>query len=505
MAQSTIAAIATPPGTGGVGIIKISGPEAIQATARIFCPGPVPRQIKLFPVNDPAFFSPWKIHYGHIADPSQNRVYDEVIVAVMPGPKSYTREDVVEIQAHGGSVVLEGIMSLLTRHGISVAQPGEFTRRAFLNGRIDLAQAEAVIDLINARSDAAVDLALDQAAGSLSDAIETVRTRLTRIMAAIEAVVDFPDAVEGDIDTAALSRDIAVEALAPVSSMLDAYAEGKTLREGFRVVIAGAPNVGKSSIMNRLAGADRAIVTEHPGTTRDYIETPLRSGGIPITLVDTAGLRKDPGPVEAIGIEKARRHIHEADLVLHVLDASAAVSEEDLAFFEAVHHQGALVVLNKIDLVNCNGNSGDGETHAGEAGELSFAAPASTGRARHGRVRASFTGSMAHAPVVETSAKFNVGIDTLKAYVIDKAHRCYTHKPEKPVPNFRHKALLLEARDALSLAIDNLKQETDAELVSPELVSIDLRQAYDRLGEITGSTATPDVLDDIFSRYCIGK
>ena len=508
MEQSTIAAIATPPGTGGVGIIKISGPDAIKATAQIFCPGPVPKQSKPFPVNDPSFFSPWKIHYGHIADSTQNRVYDEVIVAVMPGPRSYTREDVVEIQAHGGTVILEGIMSLLMRHGICVAQPGEFTRRAFLNGRIDLAQAEAVIDLINARCDAAVDLALDQAAGSLSGAIETVRSRLTRILAAIEAMVDFPDAVEGEVDTAALCRDIAIEALDPISSMIDAYEGGKTLREGFRVVIAGAPNVGKSSIMNRLAGTDRAIVTEHPGTTRDYIETPLPTGGIPITLVDTAGLRTDPEPVEAIGIDMARRHIHEANLVLHVLDASAAVSVEDQAFFEEIHHKAALVVLNKIDRVNKNRGTTAAETLNGRpVGDKSVAAsapapapPGPGGQALPVDLRVVLPESMARATVVATSAKYNIGLDALRTHIVDMAQRGYTHTPEKPVPNFRHKALLLEARDALSLAIDNLKQETD-----PELVSIDLRQAYDRLGEITGRTAAPDVLDDIFSRYCIGK
>ncbi len=468
MAPSTIAAIATPAGSGGVGVIKISGPEALDRVAEIFCPGRFKTEHKPAPVKDPSFFSPWKIYYGHIADFGQCRVYDEVIIAVMPAPKSYTREDVVEIQAHGGNVILESIMSLLLRNGVCVAQPGEFTRRAFLNGRIDLAQAEAVIDLINARCEAAVDIAFDQAAGSLSASIETLRSRITGILAAIEAMIDFPDAVEADMDTTGLSASVARDILAPVTALVAAYEQGKSLREGFRVVIAGAPNVGKSSIMNRLAGSDRAIVTEHPGTTRDYIETQLPSGGIPITLVDTAGLRMDPDPVEKIGIEKARRHIRESDMVLHVLDASVPISHDEQTFFEALAGKTIFIVRNKMDL----------------AEDAASALPA----------------RMAGAPVIETSAKHNTGMDLLKKRIIEIAKSRQADKPEQPMPNYRHKALLLEAREALAQAIANLDQNA-----SPELVSIDLRQAHDRLGEITGSTATPDVLDDIFSRYCIGK
>ncbi len=469
MEPTTIAAIATPAGKGGIGIIKISGPAARQRVAEIFCPGPYEKRKKPVPVNDPTFFSPWKIYYGHIADPDQCRVYDEVIVAIMPAPKSYTREDVVEIQAHGGDVILESILSLLFRKGICAAQPGEFTRRAFVNGRIDLSQAEAVIDLINARCEAAVNIAFDQAAGSLSASIEALRSRITGILATIDAMVDFPEAVEGDMDATRLSEEIARDLLGPVSALVSAYEENKTLREGVRVVIAGAPNVGKSSIMNRLAGSDRAIVTEHPGTTRDYIETVLPSGGIPITLVDTAGLRMDPDPVEKIGIEKAHSHIQNSDIVLHVLDASAPVPHDELAFFEGIRSKTLFIVANKMDLAN-------------------GAAPA-------------LPGAMAKASVVETSAKYNRGMELLKSRIVETAKSLLSRVPERPVPNYRHKALLLDAQESLEQAMANLDQDNG----SSELVSIDLRQAYDRLGEITGSTAPPDVLDDIFSRYCIGK
>ena len=469
MDHSTIAAIATPSGSGGVGIIKISGPDALNAVANIFCPGRFDKGTTPVSVKDPSFFSPWKIHYGHIVDPSENRVYDEVIVAVMPAPKSYTREDVVEIQAHGGTIILERIMSLLLHTGIRTAQPGEFTRRAFLNGRIDLAQAEAVIDLINARCDAAIDIAFEQASGSLSASIETIRSGITGLLASIEAMVDFPEAMEEEIDTGSMIHAIAGTMIHPVMDLVSAYEESRSLRDGFRVVIAGAPNVGKSSLLNRISGCERAIVTEHPGTTRDYIETLFHSGGIPITLVDTAGLRMDPDPVEKIGIEKARMHIREADLVLHVLDASRPVSDDDRSFFEQYPDKVIFIVRNKIDMAK-------------------------------GAVAPSLSPGMDRAVVLETSAKYNQGIEALKQKIAHAARQLQGSKTVKPVPNFRHKALLLEAKEALSQAIENLENHGP-----PELVSIDLRQAHDRLGEITGCTASPEVLDEIFSRYCIGK
>lgn len=469
MDQSTIAAIATPTGTGGVGIIKISGPEALTTVAGIFCPGPGSGTDVPVPVNDPLFFSPWKIHYGHIADPAHGRIHDEVIVAVMPGPHSYTREDVVEIQAHGGTVILESILSLLIAKGIRHAQPGEFTRRAFLRGRIDLAQAEAVMDLINANSEAAIDIAFQQAAGSLSASIEMIRFHITGVLATMDAMVDFPDAVEEEMDVADLSATLSNNILEPIGRLIDTYDESKAIREGLRVVIAGAPNVGKSSIMNRLTGSERAIVTEHPGTTRDFLESLIHSGGVPITLVDTAGLRSDPDPVEEIGIEKARQHINAADMVLLVLDAAVPVSREDEMFFAEFQNKSIFIVINKIDLVDDPENI-------------------------------PLPGTMIDAVVVKTSAKQNHGIEFLKKNLVDAVQRSHARTPGRPVPNFRHKALLVEARDALHQAIANVKDNP-----SPELITIDLRNAHDRLGEITGNTASPDVLDQIFTRYCIGK
>lgn len=470
MEISTIAAISTPVGSGGVGIIKISGPDSLKTIAAIFHPGKFSSEAIPTPVLDPSFFSPWRIYYGHIIDPDHHRVYDEVVVAVMPAPKSYTREDVVEIQAHGGILILENILSLVVNKGVRVAQPGEFTRRAFLNGRIDLAQAEAVIDLINARCDASVEIAFSQASGKLSSSIESIRLHIIEVLATIEAMIDFPDAVESELDPVSLLKTLSTKVLNPVLELLSTYEENKSIREGFQVVIAGAPNVGKSSLLNVLSRSDRSIVTDQPGTTRDYIETELFLDGLPITLVDTAGLRNNPDPIEKVGIQKTYQRIQEADLVLLVIDASSAVTEEENLFFKSMKMMKNLVIiLNKID---------------------------TTSEAR----RPAISLQMKSVPLIETSATCNIGIDMLKKHIANAGQTKNTIKYEKPVPNFRHKTLLLEARDSLHQAIENLENN-----LSLELVSIDLRQAHDRMGEISGSNTPPDVLDQIFNRFCIGK
>ncbi len=470
METSTIAAISTPVGSGGVGIIKISGPDSLKTIAAIFHPGKFSSDPIPVPVLDPSFFSPWRIYYGHIVDPDQQRVYDEVVVAVMPGPKSYTREDVVEVQAHGGIIILENILSLLVNKGIQIAQPGEFTRRAFLNGRIDLTQAEAVIDLINARSDASVEIAFSQASGKLSSSIEPIRLHIIEVLATIEAMIDFPDAVESELDPVSLLKTLSEKALTPVLELISSYEESKSICEGFQVVIAGSPNVGKSSLLNALSRSDRSIVTDQPGTTRDYIETELLLGGLPITLVDTAGLRNDPDPVEKVGIQKSYQRIQGADLVLLVIDASSAATKQETLFFESMKKEKNLsIVLNKIDTIS-----------AASRPEVPL--------------------HMRSVPMIETSATCNIGIDTLKNHIASASQIKNTFKPNKPVPNFRHKTLLLGAHDSLRQAIENLENN-----LSLELVSIDLRQAHDLIGEISGSHASPDVLDQIFSRFCIGK
>lgn len=467
----TIAAIATPPGKGGIGIIKISGNRALNVLAAVFAPGKRDTALKTGPVNDPAFFSPWRMHYGHILDSENNRVYDEVIVAVMAAPHSYTREDIAEIQAHGGTIVLEGILSLLFSKGVRLAEPGEFTRRAFINGRIDLAQAEAVIDIVNAKNDTAADIAFNQSAGRLSSEIDVIREVITGSLAAIEAMIDFPDDTEPDTDLLPLAQDLSRNALEPVTDLIFRHEQCRSLREGFRIVIAGPPNVGKSSLMNRLANQDRSIVTDIPGTTRDFIESDLYLKDHFITLVDTAGLRADPDPIEEIGIQKALSLVRDADLLLFLIDASDPEANTEPLFPEEMltPDKPVIMVYNKTDLTDST--------------ERLAPPPALEG-----------------FPSVDVSAKNNTGIEPLKQTIVETLRNRYPDNPGQPVPNYRHKMLLQEAKRALEQSVDHLFRNSE-----PELISLDLRLAHDRIGEITGATAPPAVLDAIFRQYCIGK
>jgi len=468
MDRSTIAAIATPAGTGGVGIIKISGPEAIRTTADIFSPGP--------PGNcPPDRFDPewssnsWRFHYGRIVDPDSGRMVDEVLLAIMRAPRSYTCEDVVEIQAHAGTAVLKAIMDLLTARGIRLAEPGEFTRRAFLNGRIDLTQAEAVIDMINARSDAAREMAASQMAGALGSEITRIRAVLSDSLAEVEALIDFPEAVDDEIDSARLSAGLSSAICRPIAELIARHDAEDVLRSGHRVVIAGGPNVGKSSLMNRLVGSERTIVSDLPGTTRDFIEATFFARGIPVILADTAGLRSDPEPLEKLGIEKTREYIEAADIILYVMDAGSPVSAEDLEMIDAIAGKRAILVINKIDL------------------------PREIRRCR-------IPGRWEGIRRVEISALYQTGLDLLTGAIADLAGNFSSGHSDRLVPNMRHRSLLDRAFQSVNGAIKGLEEG-----LSAEFISIDLRSAHDALCEITGEKIAPDLLDRIFDRYCIGK
>lgn len=466
--RSTIAAIATPTGIGGIGIVRISGPDALRVAGEIFRPGFLENGIPVRP-PEPAQFASWHMQYGQVVDPESGRPVDEVVLAVMRAPASYTREDVVEIQAHAGPAVLKAIMGLLTARGVRLAEPGEFTRRAFLNGRIDLTQAEAVIDIINARSEAAMEMAMAQMAGGLKAAVSEIRLAITDVLAEIEALVDFPEAMEDEIDVAAIHHRLSATVCHPIEDLIARHEAQNLLRSGPRVVIAGGPNVGKSSLMNRLICEDRAIVTDQPGTTRDLIEAALIARGIPLILTDTAGIRSDPDPVERLGIDKARKQIQEADLVLLVIDLGQPVRDEDRALFEEFSGKPVIVVINKTDL---------------PAHQHRFCLP--------DRWEAVCR--------MEISALHAIGIDALKQALADFADAAATGQTERVVPNLRHRAVLARGLESVTDAIDALSAEH-----SPELLSIDLRAAYEALGEITGETVAPDVLNRIFDRYCIGK
>ncbi|MFP3981764.1 MAG: tRNA uridine-5-carboxymethylaminomethyl(34) synthesis GTPase MnmE [Desulfobacterales bacterium] len=471
MDRSTIAAIATPEGVGGIGIVRISGPKALDLANAVFRPatGAVEGNGSTSCSRPSCEFRSWRMYFGHICEPVAGRVLDEVVLAVMRAPRSYTREDVVEIQAHAGPKVLQDILDLLISQGARPADPGEFTRRAFVNGRIDLTQAEAVADLINATSDAAVDMAVSQISGGLSSYLESVRQALLSVLTTLEAVIDFPEAVDEDIDMETQIGILQSEVMDPIRDLIQSYEAGHFLRDGLQAVIVGGPNVGKSSLMNCLVNRNRAIVTEIPGTTRDCIEADLINRGVPVILADTAGLREDPDPVERLGIEKTREYLESADIVLFVVDAGCPARPEDLRLFAGLGDKRVILVVNKTDLAGA---------------ERRFELPA----------------QWARVPCVHVSALYGTGIDELKDRIADLSHYSKDPPNRRFIPNWRQKTLLDQVYRAVSDAASGLRDPG-----SFELVSIDLREALSRVAEITGHYAAPDVLDRIFSQYCVGK
>ncbi|MEN6357154.1 MAG: tRNA uridine-5-carboxymethylaminomethyl(34) synthesis GTPase MnmE [Armatimonadota bacterium] len=446
----TIAAIATPVGSAGIGVIRISGPKALSAASRLFTCGD--KDIAKLPTHT--------AHHGTLIDPKTGSAIDDVVLTIFRSPASYTGEDVVEISCHGGIAVLRRALSAALDAGSRLAEPGEFTKRAFLNGKIDLAQAEAVNDLIRAQTDDARKVALRQLDGALSKRVGEINARILGVIAAIEAAIDFPDDVsepEPDWIKAELegSRD-------DVNDLLKSFGRGRVYREGLRLVIAGQVNVGKSSLLNALLRHARAIVTPIPGTTRDVIEESLEINGIPIVAMDTAGLRATDDPVEKIGVERTRESIQSADLVLLVLDATG-----DLRATLPKECEGkpAIIVVNKVDLV--------------PEGEISI------------------DSSM---PVVMTSAATGQGIDELEARIADTAVSSAAAGESVLVSNARHQRSLISASESLDQALETLKC---AEPI--DLLSVDLIAARNRLGLITGESASEDLLDRIFSEFCIGK
>lgn len=470
MDDCTIAAVASPAGTGGISVIKISGPASIPIVAGIFQRTAKSSKGKLAPGG----FDSHRIYYGHIVDDHGGRVLDEVLLAVMKAPRSYTREDVVEINCHGGAAAVRAVLDLILRKGARLADPGEFTRRAFLNGRIDLTQAEAVIDIINARNDRALEAASAQIRGVMRQEIEKVRSCLMEWLARNEASIDFPDeedVIKDSLDGAAMSRLLRRDALLPLTRLLCNYHEGKAIREGLTVAIVGRPNVGKSSLMNRLLACERAIVTPYPGTTRDAIEAELVIQGLLISLWDTAGLHPAKDPIEAIGIQKAIERSAQADLILFVLEAHQPVAEEDHAIFRQIRCKPLVFVLNKIDLVG-------------------------------GCLRPDpIPGDWVQGPRTPVSALSGQGIEALREEILKHATGYgFFETARGAIPNLRQKTLLescLQTTEAAALDLENNQ--------SPELVDIHLRQAIEKIDEILGRSIKTEIIDSIFSRFCIGK
>lgn len=455
----TISAIATSPGEAGIGIIRISGEKAMETAGRIFFPagkeplGRVPSH---------------RAVYGQIRD-FGGELVDEAIALLMRAPRSYTREDVVELQCHGGTMALRRTLALTYQAGARPAEPGEFTKRAFLNGRLDLSQAQAVMDVIQAKTEASLKMAAGHLAGQFSGKIRELRQKILEEIAHLEAVIDFP---EEDIEAVTLREveEKVGEILGSVEEMLRTAGRGKILREGLMTAIIGKPNVGKSSLLNALLREERAIVTAVPGTTRDSIEEYVNLGGIPLRIIDTAGIRSTADEVERIGVDRSRGFAEEASLILALFDGSRELTEEDEEIMRLIEGRDAILLWNKKD--------------------LSPAFPSE-------RLRERFP----DLPLCEISTKEKTGLKALEDVILGKVYEGRVSMEEGSFVNDEGQAEILRQ------AAGHLKEAQKAvrEGLGEDFVSIDLRSAWEKLGEITGETAGEDMIDQIFRRFCIGK
>lgn len=462
--QDTIAAVSTPPGIGGIGVIRISGPRSLSVLQSVFSPH-----------NSACSYKSHQMYYGEIVDTAGHRI-DEVLAVYMRAPKSYTCEDVVELHCHGSFIVLQNVLELVLKNGVQLAEPGEFTKRAFLNGRIDLTKAEAVIDILSAKTRKGVDLAQEQLAGSLYQRIEPIRKSLAHIRALLEVAIDFPEEDIEIVNFKELRLRLVDDVICPMQRLLEGADRGRIYREGISLVIAGLPNVGKSSLLNTILQEDRALVTAIAGTTRDSIEELVDIMGMPVRIVDTAGIRNQAGEVEALGIQRARDLINSADLVLYMIDGSREVSEEDIQLFEDLKHKPMVVAINKLDLMAKEKDQCVLSQH------LAFIST--------------------HIEKVYISAKEQRGIDDLKTKIFDTVVGSdHQYEEDGCVPNVRHKKALTKGL----AAAERVTEGIDAGLLSSDLVAVDIQECLDQLSEIVGETTTEDVLDIIFEQFCLGK
>ena len=456
----TIAAISTSVGQAGIGIVRLSGPASLKIARTVF------RTLRNEQVK---FFEPRKLMYGLVVEPVSGGKIDEALCVYMPGPNSYTCEDVVEFQAHGSTVVLRKVLQTLIQQGARLALPGEFTQRAFLNGRIDLVQAEAVMSVIQAKTDAALRIANEQLTGTLSKRISEIRLDILELVARLEASMDYP---EDDIELQPTDtvRAELLKALAAVEYLLSTSTTGKIVREGLQTVIVGKPNVGKSTLLNALLGEDRALVTDIPGTTRDTIEEYINLSGLPLRIVDTAGLRDTVDQIELLGISRTREQLKNAGLVLFLIDASEPADEADLELLRSLPGTPVIIVVNKIDLPKLN----------------------------HFERWENLTDIY---PVVSLSAKEKMGLDALQQTIEKLVFSGEVHLSEAIcVDNNRHVESLINAKQALLSAIDSLGAG-----ISFDCILIDLRAALQSLGQITGETVSDEVVREIFAKFCLGK
>lgn len=458
MKTDTIAAIATAMSNSGIGIVRISGDEALDVADRIFRPKKGSRKVSDMETHT--------IHYGYVTDGDE--VIDEVMLLIMKAPRSYTCEDTIEIDCHGGVLVMKKILETVLKYGARPAEPGEFTKRAFLNGRIDLSQAESVIDVINAQNELALKSSVSQLQGAVLEKIKAIRAVVLHEIAFIESALDDPEHVSLEGYPEQL-HEIMSDAHSKVKKLLDSSDNGKMLKEGINTAIVGKPNAGKSSLLNILVGEERAIVTEIAGTTRDILQEQIQIGGIGLNVIDTAGIRDTEDIVEKIGVNKSREYIEKADLIIYVVDSSTELDENDQEIIEAIQNKKAIVLLNKSDL--------DAKTDA------------------------SALQTQLSKPILSISAKNNTGIHELETLIEEMFFSGkLSFNDEVYITNIRQKNALAEAQNSLKMVLQSI-----ADGMPEDFFTIDMMNAYEALGTIIGESVGEDLVNEIFSKFCMGK
>lgn len=461
MEFDTISAISTPMGEGAIAIVRLSGDQAIEITDKLFV-GVSGKKLENV--------SSHTIHYGKIIDPTTDEVVEEVMVSVMKAPKTFTRENIVEINCHGGLVSVNRVLQLVLRYGARLAEPGEFTKRAFLNGRIDLSQAEAVMDLIRAKTDRAMNIALGQMEGRLSKLIQKLRQEILEVVAHVEVNIDYPEYDDVEEMSHRMLKEKANYVRDELKKLLQTAGQGKILREGLSTAIIGRPNVGKSSLLNSLVQENKAIVTDIPGTTRDVIEEYVNVRGVPLRLVDTAGIRETEDIVEKIGVERSRKVLKEADLILLVLNYADDLTKEDEQLFEAVKGMDVIVIINKTDLPE--------KIDMDKVKELSN-----------------------EHKVITTSLLEEKGVDDLEEAISSMYFQGSIEASDLTyISNSRHIALIGQALDAIEDVLSGIEFGTPI-----DIIQIDLTRTWELLGEIIGDTVQESLINQLFSQFCLGK
>ena len=456
--EKTIVAISTASGNGGIGIIRLSGKQTFEIIDKIFIPKNKSKDIKGYTMK-----------YGNIVNPKNNEIIDEVLVAYFVAPKSYTTENMCEINSHGGTIVEKRILELCLQNGAELAEPGEFTKRAFLNGRIDLSQAEGIIDLINSKTEMEAKESINQLEGNLSKKIKNIEQKMLDIMVNIEVTIDYPE-----YDVEEVTNSEALKNLDEINNLLNelenSFNKGKIIKDGIKTVIIGKPNAGKSSLLNSILKEDRAIVSDIAGTTRDTIEEYLNIEGIPLKLIDTAGIRDTENTIEKIGVEKSKKLINNADLIIPIFDISGILDDDDRKIIELIRDKKAIILLNKVDVLKNNNQMEE------EINKL-------------------------NKPVIKISAKEEIGFENLyseikKMFELNEI----SSNNEILITNERHKNQIIKAKQNILDAIETVRNNTPV-----DIISIYINQAMEDLGEITGVNVSENIINEIFAKFCLGK